>query len=100
MRIPDPKATPDPTLTQVIADVNALAGEYGRPKPYFKQIGINYEHLVAAIDPIAKRSANASHRAMADDEHGLVSEDHLRLIVNGAIMRGIAYGLELANRRP
>lgn len=98
-RVKQPAADPDPQVAQVIDDVNAVAGEFGKPAPYFALNDLHYDALAAAVWPRAQHAAASSHRAMADDKYGLVPEDHLAIIVSASILRGIAYGLELAKRR-
>ena len=99
MTLPPPQAAPDALLVQVIADVNAVAGEFGRPAPYFERQGIDYQALVAAVQPRAHHVSAMVHRAMVDDTTGLVPTDALEIALAAELHRGIAYGLELARRR-
>ncbi len=99
MTLPPPSSTPHPLLATVIADVNAIAGEWGTPAPYFAREQLDYPKLVAAIAPHAARSARAGHRAMADHADDLMPVDYLSVFAGACLLRGIAYGLELASRR-
>lgn len=98
-RVKPPAGDPDPLVAQVIADVNAVSGEYGKPEPYFRQQGIAFDPLVAALHPGTVKAADNCYRAMADDKYGLIPKDHLQVIIGAALLRGVAYGLELAKRR-
>lgn len=99
MSLPAPRAQPDPQIARVITDVNAIAGEHGTPAAYFRQQGIDYGSLVAAVQPRALMVGELVHRAMVDDSTGLIPADCLTVALAAELQRGIAYGLELARRR-
>ncbi len=98
MTLPTPKHPPDPDLLRVIGDVNAIAGEHRTPDGYFDRIGMHSGRILATLHPYAIDAAQSVYQHMYNNDHRLPPVDYLTMHTNAALMRGIAYGLELAKR--
>lgn len=100
MSLPTPSCDPDPILARIILDVDAQAGELERLDSYFRARSLDSGPLTAAVHYRVLATAGHVYERLYDNRHQLAPAEYLAAHTVAAVMRGIAYGLELAKRLP